>query len=760
MPLPSRLLSVGRYPALALLLLVTLVLAVPAARVEVERSNESMNATSDARVGAYGEFRRLFGNDEDVLIAIVAPGRLDGATLETVELVSSFVAGLAGVRSVMSVTRARRIVTGRLGAELQPLVRAPFGEPRAAREVHAALDADAETAALLVSDDRRTTLVVAELEDRPDDDEFRGRVVEAVRALRRDPRLAGWGLHVTGIAVQKYDVARLVARDQRVLVPLAVIVLALVLALCLRRAAAVVLPLAVTASSLVWTLGVYSLAGLPLNTITSLLAPVVMVLSVATSVHLYHGWLEACARRGPTAEEDDRFTLVATAVAALWTPCAFTALTTAFGLLSLALSDTPAVRQFGTFAAFGVLCSFVIALLLVPAGLTFLVPEAGRERRGQGRLIAGVSQASAAVATARPGTVLLSATALTLVSLAALPRLAIDTDLIRFLKPGAELRTDTELIDREVGGVASLELAVSRRDGRPLTARNDVGRVARFASWADGRPGVSGVLSVVPLVERLAAAEFGGELRVPEDQADLDYVFDLLAEGRDAFVRRLVVTDFTRARISVRVRLMGSRRAAALVAELEDGARESFTDDYEVITTGSFYHVALDSNRIVRNQIAMFAVAFSLIVCAIGVVFRSWRVTVLAIAPNVLPLLWTGALMSLVGIELSTGTTMIASVVIGLAVDDTIHYLARFGREYDGEVARTVVRTSSGVGRALVVTSLVLVLGFWVGAAGSFLPTVYFSLLSGVTMISALVCDLLVLPAALVIGDRSGLLRW
>jgi predicted RND superfamily exporter protein len=120
-----------------------------------------------------------------------------------------------------------------------------------------------------------------------------------------------------------------------------------------------------------------------------------------------------------------------------------------------------------------------------------------------------------------------------------------------------------------------------------------------------------------------------------------------------------------------------------------------------------------------------------------------------------MPVAWTGGVMGLFGIDLSTGTAMIASAVIGVVVDDTIHYLTGFTRAYRGDPREAVRRTTTGTGTALFVNNVVLVLGFWVGAFGSFKPTVYFSLLSGMTMISALVCDLFVTPACLILLDRG-----
>ena len=134
--------------------------------------------------------------------------------------------------------------------------------------------------------------------------------------------------------------------------------------------------------------------------------------------------------------------------------------------------------------------------------------------------------------------------------------------------------------------------------------------------------------------------------------------------------------------------------------------------------------------------------------------FRTAELMLLSIIPNLGPVIWTGGLMGALGIDLSTGTAMIASVVIGLAVDDTIHYLTRFRREESRGTREAIHRATTRTGRALVISSVVLVVGFWVGALGSFKPTLYFSLLTGLAMISALACDLLVLPATLVLLDR------
>src|SRR6185503_14432694 len=149
--------------------------------------------------------------------------------------------------------------------------------------------------------------------------------------------------------------------------------------------------------------------------------------------------------------------------------------------------------------------------------------------------------------------------------------------------------------------------------------------------------------------------------------------------------------------------------------------------EYTLVPTGALYHVVRDSTRLVRQQVSSFGTAIVLVVLAIGLLFRSLTFTILALIPNVMPILWTGGLMGFAGIELSTGTAMIASAVLGLVVDDTIYYLAHYRHAYRGDAVAAIHATTRAVGAPVTAASVSLVLGFWVGALGSFKPTIYFS---------------------------------
>lgn len=738
-----------RWPSLLIILIVTLVMLFFALRVRIESGNASMVSANRELQVNYELFRKTFGNDETLLLAITRPDLLRPEGLKAVDMMTQEISRLKGVTRVLSLTNAVHLVSTDFGSEAVPVVAKPFTE-KDLPKTELALERNPELSQLLLSKDRRTGILLIDLAG---DAVQQGECISAIEALLAS-RFGDQDVHLTGIPLLKLTVSRFIQRDQQVIIPFSVLTLGVLLLLMFRRLSGLLLPLAAMAISLCWTLGLYSLSGYPLNTITALLPPVLMVISIATTVHLYSGWLQLAGRPGEPK------TLLAKEMQELFLPCLFTAITTALGLISLLVSDVPAVRLFGAFSALGVMLSFVVNILLVPAVLSFLpMPPAGRRLYDTGAL-RRVLRFTAELTVDAPRLVLISLLSLGLVALSGLGRIENNTDLVRFLKPGATLHRDTMMIDEAVGGVNRVEFMLTRKDGKALTGLTDMTRLGTLQASVDQLQNVSGSFSIISILRQLNRAERKQEeLALPDNGDDLLNLFDLLEVAPDQeFLRKLISADFTKLRLSVRTRAIGTSDTAEMVSRIEQVAARELGADYNLTPTGEYYQVVTDSNRLVANVISSFTLSLGTVFMAIFVLFRSFKLLALALAPNLIPLAWTAGLIGYLGIDLSTGTAMIASVAIGLTVDSTIHYLARYQREFQGDCREAVVKTTIATGRALTVAALVLFFGFSVGGLSSFLPTIYFSVLTGITMLGAAVCVLLVLPASLVLcgGLKKG----
>jgi predicted RND superfamily exporter protein len=648
-----------------LIVVIAAVSAFYAAGLGIEQDNESMQSNEARNDPVYAMFKQKFETQYELLLTITRPD-VGGAPLESdVEWLQS----LEGVQQVY----------------FPPLETATPGF----------ISADRQTAGLLITLDPEQSRA------------GRMQLLETLRTEAPD-RIEGT-VRLVGLPLVKERVAHHIAHDQSVVIPLSIVVMMIMLAFLFQRPAGVVLPMAVVGLSLVSTLGIYAACGLELNSITSLLPPVVIVLSVSVAVHLFDAWNHAvlAGERGDTA--------IGKAVSNVWKPCVFTAAMTAAGLLSLCMSPIPAVRLFGLFSAIGVSLSVVFAFTMLPIALRWT-----KERTVAGRttLISRLLQKMADWPTRFPVPILLIALATTLAASWAATKVENNTDLIRFFKKSDLTYIAHDEVNRTLGSVRSIDLLMHRTDGAPFNPMEDGAALSAFIEKVEQIPDV---------------------VRVDFSPSMARFVADAVKINRT----------------QVHLGDIGSARAAEINDRMLELAGTEIGDGWIVEPTGDYYQMVRDSNQLVSTLLKSFAVTLAVVMISTCLLFGSIRVLLPAFIPNMLPIIWGAGLMGLLGIDLSTGTTMVAAVVIGLAVDDTIHYLHHFQFFKQLPIGEATRATTHRIGHALTASTIVLVGGFWMGAFGSFIPTNTFALLTGCMMISALFCDLLVLPAYLNLTERG-----
>jgi predicted RND superfamily exporter protein len=631
----------------------------------IEQDNESMQSNQAKNDPVYVTFQQEFDTEYELMLTITRPNVCASPLENDIEWLQS----LEGVQQVY----------------FPPLETATPGF----------VSADRQTAGLLITLDPAQSR------------EGRMQLLDTLRT--EAPNRIEGTVHVVGLPLVKERVAHHIAHDQAVVIPLSVVVMMIMLAFLFRRPAGVVLPMAVVGLSLVSTLGIYAACGLELNSITSLLPPVVIVLSVTVAVHLFDAWNHAvlAGARGDSA--------IGKAVSNVWKPCIFTAAMTAAGLLSLCMSPIPAVRLFGLFAAIGVSLSVLFAFTMLPIALRWTKE---RTVAGKPTFINRFLQTMAEWPMRFPATILLIALVITLASAWAATKVENNTDLIRFFKKSDPTYIAHADVNRTMGSVRSIDLLMQRTDGAPFNPKEDGAALAGFIEQVEQIPDVVRV-DFSPAMARFVAEE-GKIIRAQVHLGDI-----------------------------------GSARAAAINDRMMELAETEMGDGWSVEATGDYYQMVRDSNQLVATLLKSFAVTLAVVMISTCLLFKSIRVLLPAFIPNILPIIWGAGLMGVLGIDLSTGTTMVAAVVIGLAVDDTIHYLHHFQSFRHLPIREATRSTTRRIGHALTASTIVLVGGFWMGAFGSFIPTNTFALLTGSMMISALFCDLLVLPAYLNLTERG-----
>ncbi len=719
----------------------------------------------DPALVAYREFQRTFGNDEAVLIALRDEALWTSAGLTRLGRLSEALGRVPRVRGVTSLSTVLHAGSDAEGAlVVDRMFRAPVLTADDAAAVRAKVDADPLYRRELLSPDGLTTLVSVQLEGFEDVDRERGPILAALRrtvdeVLAREgapdlPR--AWG----GVGVIHEALNTIVMRDSGVLFGASGAVIVLCLAVALRRASAVVMAVLTVYTATTLLVGLYLGLGYRLNMVTMVLPTLVMVIGLTDSIYFITSWYQE--RDELLAQGLTRREAVVRCVGFCFLPGLFNSVTAAVGFLAFASARMEVIRVMGVFAGVGILLAFVTSVVVCTIGLDVLDPHP-RARAGAGAG-AGPGPADRALGwissfvARRRRAVLVAGGLLAIVALGGILRLQVDTYTIRYFHEDHPVRQDDAWIEAHYGPYLPLETVVVAGDphgvGDPAVLRGMQDLQARVEADPEGR--VRSAVSLVGVVSRLNEV-LDGEHRLPDSVEAVEQELLLWDPDRPDDPLRLVDGAHRQARITFRTKNASARAGGALIDDVEAQAKASLPPGATLVPAGYVPLYVLMIDYLVEGQVWSLGTTFLVIVVVIGGMFRSLRYALLALPANVIPVAGTLGFMGYAGIDLDASTVLIASISLGIAVDDTIHFLFKFRAlaEESGDDARAVDETLRTTGVAIAATSLVLALGFAVICLAEVKSVALFGLLTAVTMVSALIGELFVTPAVILTFARG-----
>jgi len=477
-----------------------------------------------------------------------------------------------------------------------------------------------------------------------------------------------------------------------------------------------------------------------------MIVPLILVLAIADDVHIIQHYGEE--RRHGTAEQAFLSTVTHLAV-----PLLGASGTTALGMASLATSNIVAVREFGLGSAVGVMVDFAISIVLMPTMLGWLKPEA--MPAPQETWLRAPMRWLASVTTRRAGTILVVSTVVTGVAIVGLSKLKVDTNHINFFARSHPLSQSADVIDHRLSGIYTFQIFL---EGPPEATRQPDAllRMERLENELRTLPFVRKVTGLADYVKRVHR-EIGDGVAaapIPTDAslvAQELFVFSLADEGRSE-LERVAASDFSKSQITVKLASMSSDLVFEQITEAERLATQAFAGtDIKPTVTGSGRLFATLDHYLVTSQISSFTTAFLAVFGVIFIIFRSWRFGLLAIIPNLFPVLAIFGVMGWLGISLNIATVMVASVALGVVDDDTIHFISRYRRETKGgkSTDEAISLATEHEGRASLTTAVINSLAFGVLALSEYKPTAWFGTLLALTMMVAFLAEVFVLPATI-----------
>jgi len=724
----------------------------PGLRLRIDPSSEPLLARGDPAGALYREAVRDFGHDEVYAVALVCEDVFTPACLGALERMSGGVARLPGVRSVSSLADATslRWSEERDWVEIQPFMESVPEAPGPLAELRRRALDDSVYRQILVAEDTRAAALNVGFQAMDDASFLASGADASIDAIMMESLGEGQGYHVAGRPHVKVHVYRGIVSDLVILIPLALWVMAGVLWLFFRTFRGVLLPLGTALMANLWTFGAMAAAGEELTLLTGLLGPLLLAIGSVYGVHVVARYEESLshARTSPEAAE--------VALREVRLPALVAGVTTLLGFGSLLLTDVPAIFQLGLFAMLGIASSTLLSLVFIPSILALLpLPPGGGFGAfpPDGRLVARGLAAVGHFVVRHGRWVIVASAVFCVLALMTLPRIEVDTDYLSYFAQDDPIRRDFDAINELLAGVVPIYVVV---DGQGPGSFRDPELVAALDSLEQALGRVSGVsrtLSFNDLLGRLNRAFHSGDPayeRAPTDRGGItELLFMLPKDDLSPFL----TVDHGRANIILRTGAVGSSALIALEERLQSVLDANpLPGGAQARITGNAILLAHSADSITRAQPLSIAVAAGAILILISFALRSPGLGGVAMIPNLVPVIYFFGLLGIGLAPLSLPVSMIGCMVLGIAIDDSAHFLVRYRRErvrgLGPEAAASICNRQ--VGRPIVITSVMLCLGFLVVTGSRFATLQEFGFLSAITMGLCLVTDLILLPAVLI----------
>lgn len=709
--------------------------------------------------------QKEFGHEDDlILIHVHVPeGVLTPAGVDLVRRLHERLEAVPSVERVDDLTTAWVVRPGRGPTPL-------LGAAPDLAEVSSVALADPLLAGRVISRDGRAALVVAHVEEGRDRyDELAPPVEACDEIVRTLQRPAGAELSATGVPVARVRIAQRLMQDQTTFFPICGLLFLVILWFMFRDLRAVLLPLFAVGFAIAYTTGFLAVSGQPIDIINNVLPVLIFVIGISDAIHLlvrYRHELES----GKPQREALRVT-----VKHLMAACFLTSFTTAAGFGSLAVAKIQILVRFGLSAAVGVMIAYVVVVVLVPAVLSMWGPTLSSAGKETDLKIQDFSERLGDwVGRHRWAVLILGALALAAAGGFA-AQVREENNIYEAFPSDSPLVVANDRLERDFMGIVPISLVVRWEEGRSPLEPEILAYLAELEAQlqAEGFP----TLSVLDLLRETRYARADADpsaRRLPTTQLEAFQLLSLLQlgleqAGRSSELERLLKPESRLLRITARGKDEGARILNARFERIEQrlalDAERLEGLGLEIRLSGGGPVASRGVNALILDLFGSLLIAFAVIFPTMCVLLRSVWAGLVSMVPNATPLLLTLGFMGLVGMDLRVTSVIVFSVSLGLAVDDTIHFMARFRAEWEAEphaslgdaaaidaaYTRALLRTFRGTGGAIVTTTILLAAGYSALLLSGFPITRVFGLCMEVTVIGALVGDLFLLPACLLV---------
>ncbi|MBL7930260.1 MAG: MMPL family transporter [Bacteroidia bacterium] len=515
-----------------------------------------------------------------------------------------------------------------------------------------------------------------------------------------------------------------------------------------RSVYGIVVPVSIVLISILWTMGVMILLNKPIDIMITMLPTMIFIAGMSDVVHFFSKYFEELAKG---TEKSKIYPLILKEVGF---PTFLTLITTVVGFLSLLFSSIKPIREFGIYTSVGVIIAFVLTYTLLPALLYFFTPKKLVTVHNSNNRTYNYMRTGLTWIFRHQKTILLITLALLVLSFVGISKIKLNNILLEDLSEKVRLKQDFNFFEKNYSGVRPLEIKITVTDNKSTVWDYKIMKQLNMIDVFIRKEYHAGFIlspsSLVKSIYQNSTEDYKSDF--PEND-DFDEISKYLEENRkNKDLRKVISPDGKSARFSAKISDMGSLEANRHNLNLQKFISDNInSDDLKFEITGAAHLVDRNNEYMVSNMTQGFV--FSIVVIGILTFFlhRSWRMVLVFILPNVIPLLIIAGIMGYLGIELKAATSLVFSIAFGVATDDTIHFISRLKIElgYGKSLMYAFKRTYFETGKPIILTTFILMGGFLSLMTSDFQSTFYFGFLLCITIVIAVLADIFLLPVLL-----------
>jgi len=776
------------------LLILAVLLAFPIAhipQIKMDTSTEGFMHPDDPVLLTYNKFREQFGRDERIVLAIKDDHifSIDFLTkLRSLHKeIESDVPYLDDVTSLYNVRNTRgegdKLITDDL---LEPF---PSTQADVDKVKERAMASHFYKDLLLSQDGKMTTMVIetdayshqgeqeVSVEDEFSDgfgdeatqnsvvnktfltDEENHELLDKIHEIADKYRAEGLEIYIAGSPAVNNALKAQMRADMQKFMRITFLIILVFLFVVFRRLSAVFYPLLVILFSLLATVGTMAWTGVAFKLPTQIVPSLLLAVSVGATVHILSIFFDQFNQHGNKKEA------LSYAMGHSGLAIAMTSVTTAIGVGSFAGSEVAPISDLGIFASLGVLVSLLLTLTLLPAllSITKLKPKAQKEAGKMDNFMKKL----AVIPVKHTKAVLVGSFLVVALSLLAATQVQLSHNPLKWFQPDNENRVSTEVIDAQMNGSVTIEVVIDtgKENGwvnpeklEKLNALSD-----KLEAYKDEFTHVGKVVSLATIVKETNRALHENNeafYTIPKEANLVSQELLLFENSGSDDLEDVVDSQFSKARLTVKLPWTDSIQALGVLDYVKTEVNKSFPND-KIETTGMIPLLVNTFSNSIHSSVMSYTIAGVAITFMMMLILGSARLGLISMIPNLTPIIMGLLIMYVGNMPLDMFTLLIGSIAIGLAVDDTIHFMHNFKRYYlqSGDSAKAIEQTFFTTGKAMVITTLVLALGFYAYIAAYMISVQNFGILTGSVIVFALLSDLLLAPALMIVAAKRGWIK-